>query len=437
MRTLTSFFVLLICGCIDDSRCNPLLAFRSSAAHDPARNEAEWVFDYSVGEGPSIGMNNSLMTEGLPAMREFTFVDTAQCSERALRVEGPAGASVSRIPKLVRADEAGPPLEVVDVRMDWIPSEAGKVAVTLGKVGTLELEVARDFTSLKPTVVLPKTCTFVARFGEGFVCDSWVYESDGGSTSMGDFRVFDVQGSAMLATSGDAGAWAYLRRNEQSGAFDVEILDSTLSTESIRPVLFEQTIYFAMDGGLAAFQTATRITTQMPGVSRLRTLTRGALGLIWLEGEPNGTGSQICTHKAGSGSFCEALEGRVLPVGTDRGIWAETEINRERKLALWDFDGEMFRQSTGPLVRSRGYGNAPLGLAPPFWQAYRPGVLSTRSICAFRETDKTHIGVAVLPEGDIHSHKTISLHALGGGREGLRWCSDLILTKTFVYDLEM
>jgi hypothetical protein len=436
MRILLATGVLLVtCACLDDSRCRPEISYLSSDGYSPAFNEAEWVFDYNVeGYGPFHGENNTLLTEGQPATREFILLDTAACSERGLRVEGPQGAVVKRVPRIARGEGAIPSIEIVNVRVDWIPARPGKVPLSIGQIANFEFEVARDLTGLNPLAVLPRSCDFVGRFGDGFVCDSWVYWADGGSTSLGDRLVFDVQGNTMLASGLDGGAAAYLTWNEAGAAFDGGLLQEPALAQ--RPVLVGSTIYYVTGATLRAVDVPSGLTTEIPAAKMPRALSRFGSELMWLEGSSSGIGNRVCRLGADAGASCELLNGQVKPVGTDRGIWVETEVEQNRTLVLWDLGPNGFGRATGPLVRSRGVSNAPLGLMPPFRQAFRPGVLSTRSICAFREVSNGHIGVAVYPEGDVHSHRRHPSFARGGGREGLRWCTDLILTKTFVYEVD-
>lgn len=435
MRLPIVLLVGVLSACYDDGQCNPSVALKTSFARSPSYNEAEWVYDYRVpGYGVLTAENNTLMIEGKPARRDLLLVDTASCSEGALRVRGPAGASVQRLPSVLPPGVAGEgPVEIVDVRVDWVPSQAGKVPLSVGRVVNLELEVARDLTSLEPAAVLPRQCEFVGRLGRSLVCDSWIYDEDGGGKLLGDYRVYDVQGLTMLALAGDGGANAYLHWSDDRRSFDVGYLDAGAVKGAVKPVLVGNVAYYEARQKLNAVDTLTGAQFSVPEAQSPRALSRVGSTLVWLDGPASGAGNRLCRLGPNKTVECIVLEGIVAPVGTDQAIWLQVDLDGTRKLVAWYLDGNDWKEANGPHLASRGPGGGPLGLGPPFFQASRPGLYASRSICAFRMVKDGHIGVAVLPEGDVYSHRMYPLFARGDGRDGLLWCSDLLLTKTFVY----
>lgn len=431
--------VLVVAGCYDDSQCRPVLVTRDSlAAESSVLNEAEWVERRRDTHGAS-SFENTVLTDGLPARRLYTLLDTAQCSDKALRVIGPPGSTVKQTrraafaPQFIRCE---PPycdyseIQVVDVSVDWTAKQGPSSIEMLW--ARLPLHVAANATARAPLAVIPTYCAFVARLGpEVFLCDTVVFDSTGSELARVDgLTTIDAMGATWVTASGDAGVLTAYRWN--GGV--VPLGQYAPGQTSPRPVLLQSGLLFPIDGGLSLLDLSDGGISVIHDGGTPLALARSSSGPIWLDG----TGTQACSLR-GEGVSCIAVDG--TPTGTDRGLWLESYSKDTLSVVAVGADGRPELSAVGPRIRHSRF--APLGYFKPYRVPLHPGFLATRAMCAFREIQSDSIDLTVLPEGTLGPEQTphgLDIWALkgaaGDGYEGLRWCTDDRMSKTYVYDGE-
>lgn len=428
-----------LAGCYDDSRCHPGIATRDSlAAESSVLNEAEWVDRRRETHGSS-SSENTVLTDGLVARRQYILVDTARCSDKALRVVGPPGATIRQArraavaPQIIRCE---PPycdyseIQVVDVSVDWTAKQGASSIEMLG--ARLPLHVAANGTGRASVAVIPTYCAFVARLGPGvFLCDTVVFDSTGSELARVDgHTTIDAMGATWVTASGDAGVLTVYRWDGKA----VPVGQYAVGQTSPRPVLLQFGLLFPVDGGLSLLDFSDAGVSVVHDGGTPLAIARSTAGPVWLDG----TGTQACSLRS-EGVACIAVDG--APTGTDRGLWLESSSKETLSFVTVGVDGRPELSAVGPRIKHTAF--APLGYFKPYRVPLRPGFLATRAMCAFREIQAGSIGLTVLPEGSLGPEQTshgLDIWALkgaaGDGYEGLRWCTDDRMSKTYVYDGE-
>lgn len=438
-RFLSVIAAAFAVGCYDDTRCHPTIETRDSLAGESSVvNEAEWVERRRETYGAS-SFENTVLTDGLLARRLFVFLDTARCSDSALRVVGPPGSTVKRArrtavaPQIVRCEPPGcdySEIQVVDVSVEWTARQGTSSIDMLGV--SVPIHVAENGTKRVPLAVIPKYCAFVARLGaEAFLCDTMVFDSTGAEvSSVVGFSAIDALGTTWIAASEDAGVLSAYRWDRGV----VALGQYSLGQMGPRPVLTESGILFPTDAGLNLLNFTDAGVSLIQNGGTPLAVARSSNGPIWVDA----TGLRACSLK-GEDVACLAIEG--TPVGTDRGVWLESHSAGSLSLLTAGDDGRPTTAATGPRISHTRF--APLGYFKPYRRPLHPGFLATRAMCTFREVQSGSIGLTTFPEGDLGPEQTpqgIDVGALkgaaGDGYEGLRWCTDDRMSKTYVYDGE-
>lgn len=436
-RSLSVIAAAIAAGCYDDARCHPRIETRDSlAAESSVVNEAEWVDRRRETFGSS-SFENTVLTDGLLARRLFVLIDTAHCSDRALRVVGPSGSTVKQTrraavgPAVSRCEPPGcdySEIQVVDVSVDWTATKGTSSIEILNT--SVPLHVASNGTDRVALAIVPRYCAFVARLGpQTFVCDGAIFDSTGTELSKVDHPAIDALGSTWIGAN-DAGVIGAYRWDGRV----VALGEYSIRQTGPRPVLTESGVLVPTDGGLSFIDFADGGVSQVLNGGTPLAVARSPNGPVWLDA----TGAQACSLGR-DGVGCLDIEGK--PVGTDRGLWLDSESKASLTLVTKSIDGLPELRATGPRISHPRF--APLGYFKPYRVPLHPGFLATRAMCAFREVQLGAIGLTVLPEGSLGPEQTPQgldiwafKGAAGDGYEGIRWCTDDRMSRTYVYDGE-
>lgn len=431
--------VLLAAGCYDDSHCRPALVTRDSlAAESSVLNEAEWIEGRRDTHGAS-SFENTVLTDGLLARRQYILLDTAQCSDKALRVIGPPGSTVKQTrraafaPQFIRCE---PPycdyseIQIVDVSIDWTAKQGTSSIEMLG--AQLPLHVAANATTRAALAVIPTYCAFVARLAPGaFLCDTVVFDSTGRELARVDGQTtIDALGATWVTANEDAGLVTVYRWDGRV----VPLGQYAVRQTSPRAVLSQSGLLSPVDGGLSLLDFSDAGVLVIDDGGTPLAIARSSTGPVWLDS----TGTQACSLRD-KGVACILIDG--TPTGTDRGLWLESYSKATLSVVTVGVDGRPEVSAVGPRIRHSPF--APLGYFKPYRVPLHPGFLATRAMCTFREIQSGSIGLTVLPEGSLGPEQTphgLDIWALkgaaGDGYEGLRWCTDDRMSKTYVYEGE-